>query len=108
MVYTISDIKAAVTPIAKKYGLKAVYLFGSYTKGTATDSSDIDLLIDTTGTDIKSLLGLATVYCELEEALGKAIDLITVSSLEQPIQCPSEASFRTNVINERVSLYAVA
>ena len=92
----------------KKYGLKAVYLFGSYAKGTATDSSDIDLLIDTTGTDIKSLLGLATVYCELEEALGKAIDLITVSSLEQPIQRPSEASFRTNVINERVSLYAAA
>ena len=107
MVYTIDEIKRAVTPVARKYGLRAVYLFG-YARGTAADSSDIDLLIDTTGTDIKSLIGLAAVYCELEEALGKAIDLITVSSLEQPIQRPSEASFRANVINERVSLYAAA
>lgn len=108
MVYTIDEIKRAVTPIARKYGLRAVYLFGSYARGTAADSSDIDLLIDTTGTDIKSLIGLAAVYCELEEALEKAIDLITVSSLEQPIQRPSEASFRARVINERISLYTAA
>ena len=108
MVYTIDEIKNIVIPIAKKHGLKAVYLFGSYARGTAADSSDVDLLIDTAGTNIKSLLGLAAVYCELEEALGKAVDLITVSSLEQPVQRPSEVIFRANVINERVSLYAAA
>ena len=40
-------------------------------QGAATEDSDIDLLIDTTGTNIKSLLQVAAVYCELEEALGK-------------------------------------
>lgn len=108
MVYTIDAIRDCITPIAKKYGLSAVYLFGSYARGTATETSDIDLLIDTAGTDIKSLFDLAAVYCELEEALNKQIDLITVSSLKQPIQRPSEATFRANVIKERVSLYAAA
>lgn len=108
MVYTIDAIKNAVAPIAKKHGLKAVYLFGSYARGTANDSSDIDLLIDTSGTEIKSLLSLAAVYCELEEALGKSIDLITVSSLEQPNRRPSEKSFKANVISERVNIYAAA
>ena len=54
MVYTIDQIKAIVTPIAEKYHLPAIYLFGSYARGTATDGSDIDLLVDTTGTDLTS------------------------------------------------------
>ena len=44
MIYTIEEIRAAVLPIAQKYSLKAVYLFGSYARGTATESSDIDIM----------------------------------------------------------------
>lgn len=108
MIYSVEEIQRAIIPIAKKYGLKAVYLFGSYARGTATESSDIDFLIDTSGTEIKSLLSLAAVYCDFENALNKPIDLITVSSLEQPVQRASELSFRTNVKNERVNIYAAA
>ena len=108
MVYTIPEIQRIITPVAQKYGLKAVYVFGSYARGTAREDSDVDLLIDTTGTAIKSLLDLGAVYCDLEEALNKNIDLITLSSLEQPIQMPSEELFRRNVQAERRVLYAVA
>lgn len=108
MVYSIEQIQKLITPIAKKYGLKSVFLFGSYARGTATENSDVDLIIDTSGTDIKSLLGLAAVYCELEEALKKSIDLVTLSSLEQRSQMPSELSFRANLEKERVNIYDVA
>ena len=108
MVYSIEQIQKLITPIAKKYGLKSVFLFGSYARGTATENSDIDLIIDTSGTEIKSLLGLAAVYCELEEALKKSIDLLTLSSLEQRSQMPSELSFRANLEKERVNIYDVA
>lgn len=107
MVYSIEQIQKLITPIAKKYGLKSVFLFGSYARGTATENSDIDLIIDTSGTEIKSLLGLAAVYCELEEALKKSIDLVTLSSLEQRSQMPSELSFRANLEKERVNIYDV-
>ena len=69
MIYAVDEIARIVRPIAQRYGLRAVYLFGSYARGAATEDSDIDLLIDTTGTNIKSLLQVAAVYCELEEAL---------------------------------------
>ena len=69
---------------------------------------DIDLLIDTTGTAIKSLLQLAEVYCALETALGKPVDVITISSLEQKARMPSEEHFCEQVRKERVELYAVA
>ena len=108
MVYTISELQDVITPIARKYGLRAVYLFGSYARGTAKESSDIDLLIDTTGTTIKSLLDLGAVYCDLEAALGKPIDLLTVSSFSQRTQMPSEDAFRETVQEERKLLYAVA
>ena len=54
MVYTVDEIRQIVHPIAERYGLQAVYLFGSYARGTASEDSDIDLLIDTTGTELKS------------------------------------------------------
>ena len=108
MIYTIEEIRRIVTPIAEKYYLPAIYLFGSYARGTANEDSDVDLLVDTAGTQLKSLLTLGALYNDLEEALGKKIDLITVSSLQQRLQIQSEAAFRDNVWKEKVSLYDAA
>lgn len=108
MIYTISDLQNVIAPIAKKYHIPAIYLFGSYARGTATESSDIDLLVDTTGTTLTSLLSLGALHCELEETFQKPIDLITMSSLQQKAQMPSEQDFRETVLNEMVKLYGVA
>jgi len=108
MIYTIEEIQRIIRPLAEKYKLPAVYLFGSYARGTATEQSDVDLLVDTTGTGLKSLMSLGALYCELEEALNKPIDLITVSSLQQRAQMPSEQDFRETILSERVKLYDVA
>lgn len=108
MIYTVDEIARLVQPIAKQYELKAVYLFGSYARGTATENSDIDLLIDTTGTSVKSLLQVAAIFCDLEAALGKPVDLVTVSSLEQRPQMPSESNFRKTIWDEKVNIYAAA
>ena len=45
MVYTVEQIAQRILPVAQKYGLKAVYLFGSYARGEATASSDIDVIV---------------------------------------------------------------
>ena len=108
MVYSIEHIKNIIELIAESYQLPAVYLFGSYARGTATEESDIDLLVDTTGTSLTSLLALGALYCDLEDVLKKPIDLITISSLEQRAQMPSDLDFRKAVMEERVKLYAVA
>ena len=71
MVYTADEIKSIITPVAVKYKLKAVYLFGSYARGTANDDSDIDLLIDTTDTDLDTLFKLGALYDEISNAFIK-------------------------------------
>ena len=108
MVYHIDQIREIVAPIAIRYHLKAVYLFGSYARGSATESSDIDLLIDTSGTELKSLFALGALYCDLEKALNKPIDLITVSSLEQKTRMQGDLQFREAIKQERVSIFAAA
>ena len=108
MVYTIDDLRRIIAPIAERYGLRAVYVFGSYARGKANADSDIDLLVDLTGTNIRSLFALGSVYCDLESVLGKSIDLIPVSSLEQTSKNASDELFRNAVQTERVRIYDAA
>ena len=42
----ILTIKKTIAPIARSYGVKKIYLFGSYAKGNANENSDIDLLVE--------------------------------------------------------------
>ena len=107
MIYSQEQLSRLVTPIAVKYHIPAVYLFGSYARGTAREYSDIDLLIDTSGTEIKSLLQLSAIMLELEAVTGKTVDLITASSLTQNSNRPSTLRFRETVNRERRPLYAV-
>ena len=56
-VYKIEEIAERVRPIAEKYNIDKVYLFGSYARGEATEESDVDLRIDYTELAFKSLFG---------------------------------------------------
>lgn len=108
MVYSFEEIRNRVLPIICKYRIPAMYLFGSYARGDATAESDLDFLVDTTGTELTSLLRLGQLYCDLEEALNKPIDLVTVSAIMQHSTMESDMDFRNTVLKERVSLYDVA
>ena len=106
--YSIEEITCRVSPVAKKYGLPAVFLFGSYARGEATAESDIDLLVDLSGTGIDSLLKLGGLYSDLEEALETSIDLVTLDSMEEPTDRRSQLQFREAVKQERKMIYAAA
>ena len=38
--YTVEEIKRIVNPIAHEYGVDSMYLFGSYSKGSANEKSE--------------------------------------------------------------------
>ena len=108
MIYTIEEIKRRVLPVIQKYNIPALYLFGSYARGEATEESDLDFLVDTTGTRLTSLLSLGELYCDLEEIFQKEIDLITMRSVMQKAQTESDRSFQDAIMKERVRLSDVA
>lgn len=64
-------------PIAEKYGIAELYIFGSYARKEATDNSDIDLLIDKG--DICNLLDYFAFVSDLEDSFGKHVDVVTIT-----------------------------
>ena len=105
--YTVEEITRRVTPVARKYNLAAVYLFGSYARGEATADSDVDLLVDLSGSLIRGL-NFGSLYNDLSEALETEIDLITVDCLYQPTERRFEKHFNETVLQERRMIYAAA
>ena len=105
MIYSIDEIKRRIAPVIEKYRIPAMYLFGSYARGEATEESDIDFLVDTAGTELTSLLRLGALYCDLEEVFGTRIDLITVQSLNQRSTMESDYDFKNTILQELLALH---
>lgn len=94
--YTLEEIKSIIKPIAKKYGVERVYLFGSYARGDITESSDVDLRIDKGS--LKGMFALCELYTEIEEALQLKVDILTTGSLDD--------NFLRKIQEEEVLVYA--
>ena len=75
----LEAIKYKIIPILKRYDVKRAALFGSFVRGEQREDSDIDILVEFK--DGKSLLDLAGLKIELEEALGRKVDVLTYNSL---------------------------
>lgn len=79
---------------ARRHGAGKVRVFGSVGRGTATGESDLDLLVEfEPGRD---LFDLVSFKQELEEGLGRRVDVVTEASLSPHI--------RDAVLREAVSL----
>lgn len=77
-ILTIKQIKERIKPVMEKHGIKNVYLFGSYARGEANRNSDVDIYCDSG--DVSSLFKAVAFNDELEEALGKKVDVVTIGS----------------------------
>lgn len=105
MIFTVDELKQKIEPIAKKYELRAVYLFGSYARNDATDNSDVDILIDREGSKIKGMFDMGGLYNDLRDSVGKEIDLVTTQTLEQKSTNWRTPLFIKNVQTERIKIY---
>ena len=74
---TIDRIKEICSQIFPSYSVEYCFLFGSYAKGTATETSDVDLLVSVPVNGLKffELIEL------LRENLKKKVDLLDVAQL---------------------------
>lgn len=76
---TIDEIKSVVTRIGQKYGIKNAYLFGSYAKNSASEDSDVDILIDRG--DITTYKDYFHFSEDLKNSLGKEVDVTSEDGL---------------------------
>ena len=92
--YTIEKIREKVIPIAKKYGVKKISLFGSYARGEADEKSDLDFLIER-----GKIRGLQYVgfILDLEDEFKCHVDVVIDGS--------SDKEFLAEIKNDGVMLY---
>ena len=76
-VLTIKQIKEKILPIANKYNIHDIYLFGSYARGEATNKSDVDIYCESG--DVRSFDAAFDFEGELKNALNKDVDVIYFS-----------------------------
>jgi len=80
----IDEIKSKVIPLLKQYGVKKAAIFGSVVRGEAKADSDIDILVEIEND--MSLLDFGGLKIEVEEALGKKVDLVEYSTIKPLIK----------------------
>jgi predicted nucleotidyltransferase len=70
----------AILRLAAKHGARNVRVFGSVARGEADENSDLDLLVDLDSD--RSLLDHAALWLELQELMGRKVDVVTERSLK--------------------------
>ena len=88
----IEQIRRKILPILQRYGVNTAGLFGSYVRDEITADSDIDILVEIEK-DI-SLLDFVGLKLEIEEALGKKVDLVEYDTIKPLL--------RERILNEQV------
>jgi len=100
-VYTTDEIKAKLLPIFRAVPVEKAILFGSYAKGNPTQSSDIDIVIDSKG-KIRGI-DFFGVLEDITEALDIPVDLIEASQIIDGHRVQQEIAKTGVVIYERQS-----
>jgi len=84
---TLEDIetilKAHKNELKERFGVKEIGIFGSYVRGEAKETSDIDILVDFY--EVPSLFRFIELEEYLEELLGVRVDLVLKSALKPRI-----------------------
>ena len=92
---SVAEIKKKIDPVCRHYGVDKVFLFGSYARGEATEQSDIDLRVDLG--DMLRGLDVAGFYADMEDALGRRVDIMTTRQLPK--------KFLQSIRSEEVQVY---
>jgi predicted nucleotidyltransferase len=79
---SIEEIKKRAIPVAGKYNVSHLEVFGSYANGTASSDSDVDFLVEFSE-KVPSIFSVMGFREELNKALGVSVDVVTL-----PLQRP--------------------
>lgn len=92
---TKQSIKKQIVPILRRQGVTKAAFFGSFATGKARKRSDIDILVNLKKD--KSLLDLVGLKLELEEKLGRKVDVLTYNGIHPLL--------KDRILNEQKVIY---
>ena len=79
----LQSLLHSITPILKKHSVAHASVFGSFARGTEQPDSDLDILVQLP--DRTSLFDVVRLELELEDKLGRKVDIVTSDTHLHPI-----------------------
>lgn len=95
-ILSLADIQRIVKPLADKYHISEVYVFGSYARNESTTDSDIDFLVFG-GKDFQ-LTSIFAFAEELRILFKKEIDVFEINEVNK------DSTFYKTIMKERVKV----
>ena len=80
--------------LREKYGVERIAVYGSFAEGSPTTKSDVDLLIQLMKPLGLEFIGLAY---DLEDLLGRKVDLTTFDTLNRNMENPRYKHIATDI-----------
>ena len=94
---SIEEIKSYIIPVVEKYPIEKVILYGSYARGDASDTSDIDLVVESRGRlRNRKIFALGG---ELLDVLPVRVDVYDILEIANP------SDMYENIRKEGVTIY---
>ena len=81
---SLAALRPALLRVTKRNKVTNVRIFGSFARGEQRKTSDVDLLVDLP--DGMSLFGLSGLKIDLEEAVGRKVDVIPADSIKPALR----------------------
>ncbi|MCL2296074.1 MAG: nucleotidyltransferase domain-containing protein [Methanomassiliicoccaceae archaeon] len=81
--HSIEELKAIIAPVAEKYGVEKIYLFGSVARGDYDEDSDYDFCIEKG--KIHSIFTFSGFFKQMQDAVGHDIDVVTTKGVPPEI-----------------------
>jgi predicted nucleotidyltransferase len=94
-ILSLEKIKGIVNSVLPDYNVEYCYLFGSYAKGNATETSDVDLLVSTSTTGMM----FYDLVEALREGLNKKVDLLSLEQLN------NNADLLNEILKDGIKIY---
>lgn len=87
---TPSIVQKLCAPIARRLGVKSLYLFGSVAQGTANRNSDVDFIYELQNEsnlehETSRIVRKQELMRSLADCLGRKVDLVNKSYVTQPL-----------------------
>lgn len=80
-VTSFEELCSAVRPVAEKYGVERIILFGSMARGDSKEGSDYDFCVRLG--EIDDLVKLCGFIIDLEALLGTHVDVVSERTLDE-------------------------